>query len=124
ESLRKATELKSRFLSNMSHEFRTPLNSIQSLARIVLDELEGPLTDGQRKAVELVRRSALDLSEMVNDLLDLAKIEAGKIAVHAAPFDAAHLFGALRGVLRPLLAEGGAVQLVFDSPPDMTLVSD
>jgi signal transduction histidine kinase/anti-sigma regulatory factor (Ser/Thr protein kinase)/DNA-binding response OmpR family regulator len=119
ESLRKATELKSRFLSNMSHEFRTPLNSIQSLARIVLDGSEGPLSDGQRKAVQLIRKSALDLAEMVNDLLDLAKIEAGKIAVWPTEFEAAELLGSLRAVLRPLIQEGSPVQLVFEPPPPL-----
>ncbi len=117
ESLRKATELKSRFLSNMSHEFRTPLNSIQSLARIVLDGSEGPLSEGQRKAVQLMRKSAVDLADMVNDLLDLAKIEAGKIAVWPTEFEVAELLGSLRAVLRPLLQEGSGVQLIFDPPP-------
>ena len=119
ESLRKATELKSRFLSNMSHEFRTPLNSIQSLARIVLEGSEGPLTDGQRKAVHLIRKSALDLADMVNDLLDLAKIEAGKIAVWPTEFEVAELLGSLRAVLRPLMQEGSPVQLVFEPPPPL-----
>ena len=119
DSLRKATELKSRFLSNMSHEFRTPLNSIQSLARIVLDGSEGPISDGQRKALLLIRKSAVDLTEMVNDLLDLAKIEAGKIVVRPSEFDLAHLLGSLRGVLRPLLTDNSPVQLVFDPPPDL-----
>jgi CheY-like chemotaxis protein len=103
----------------MSHEFRTPLNSIQSLARIVLDGSEGPVNEGQRKALQLIRKSAVDLTEMVNDLLDLAKIEAGKIVVRPSEFDLAHLLGSLRGVLRPLLTENSPVQLVFDPPPDL-----
>src|SRR5258705_4778928 len=119
ESLRKATDLKSRFLSNMSHEFRTPLNCIQSLARIVLDGSEGPLNDGQRKALQLIRKSAVDLTEMVNDLLDLAKIEAGKIAVRPVEFELTHLIGSLRGVLRPLLNDSSPVQLLFDAPPEL-----
>ena len=113
ESLRKATELKSRFLSNMSHEFRTPLNSIQSLARILLDGSEGPLGDGQKKAITLIRRSAVDLAEMVNDLLDLARIEAGKVAVRTSEFDVQHLFGSLRGVLKPLQTNPGP-ELIFE----------
>jgi signal transduction histidine kinase/CheY-like chemotaxis protein len=119
ESLRKATELKSRFLSNMSHEFRTPLNAIQSLARLVLEGAEGPLTDGQRTALRLVHKSAVDLAEMVNDLLDLAKIEAGKITVRPAEFDVAQLLGSLRGVLRPLSQESPSVQLILDPSPDL-----
>ncbi|MGZ6124700.1 MAG: ATP-binding protein [Myxococcales bacterium] len=119
ESLRKATELKSRFLSNMSHEFRTPLNSIQSLARLVLEGSEGPLTESQRKALKLVHKSATDLAEMVNDLLDLAKIEAGKISVRPAAFDASQLLGSLRGVLRPLSQDISPVQLIFDPCPEL-----
>ena len=115
DSLRRATELKSRFLANMSHEFRTPLNSIQSLARILLDGLEGPLSDDQQHAVALIRTSAVGLSDMVNDLLDLAKIEAGKVSVRPEPFTVAHLFGSLRAMLRPLTR--GAVPLVFDEVP-------
>ena len=114
ESLRKATDLKSRFLSNMSHEFRTPLNSIQSLSRILLDGSEGPLGDGQRRAVGLIRKSAVDLAEMVNDLLDLAKIEAGKIAVRPVEFDVAKLFGSLRGMIKPLVNESSGVLLVIE----------
>lgn len=119
ESLRKATDLKSRFLSNMSHEFRTPLNSIQSLARIILDGSEGAITEGQAKALHLMRKSALDLTEMVNDLLDLAKIEAGKITVRPVEFEVAHLLGSLRAVLRPLLADDSPVQLVFEPLPPL-----
>src|SRR5205823_3331385 len=77
------------------------------------------LNEGQRKALELMRRSALDLTEMVNDLLDLSKIEAGKITVRPTDFDVAQLFRSLRGVLRPLLQDGSSVQLIFDPPPDL-----
>src|SRR5262249_17947924 len=80
--LRRADEMKTRFLSNMSHEFRTPLNSILSLSRLLLDRLDGDLTQEQEKQVFYIRRSAESLSEIVNDLLDLAKVEAGKITVN------------------------------------------
>src|SRR5206468_5367487 len=66
-----------------------------------------------------IRKSAVDLSEMVNDLLDLAKIEAGKIVVRPVEFEVALLLGSLRAVLRPLLDETGAVELAFDPPPDV-----
>ncbi len=124
ESLRKATELKSRFLSNMSHEFRTPLNSVQALARILLEGAEGPLNESQTKALQLVRKSALDLTEMVNDLLDLAKIEAGKVQVRPSEFDAGTLLGSLRGALRPLAMGNAEVQLVFEAAPEIQLHTD
>ncbi|HEU5324142.1 MAG TPA: response regulator, partial [Methylomirabilota bacterium] len=118
DHLRRADEMKSRFLSNMSHEFRTPLNSILALSRLLLDEADGPLSGEQRRQVGYVRRAAEELTDLVNDLLDLAKVEAGKVVVRPVEFDAASLFGALRGVLRPLLVND-AVALVFEEPPDV-----
>ena len=79
--LREATELKSRFLSYMSHEFKTPLGSIRSIARILLDKMDGPLTSEQEKQVNFIQGSAVELSDMVADLLDLAKIEAGRVSI-------------------------------------------
>lgn len=113
--LQRASELKSRFLSHMSHEFRTPLNSILSLSGFLLDRLDGDLTAEQEKQVGLIRSSAQGLFELVNDLLDLAKIEAGKIPLRPAEFTLPELFGTLRGMFRPLLQPGGPA-LVFEDP--------
>jgi signal transduction histidine kinase/CheY-like chemotaxis protein len=113
DHLRRADELKSRFLSNMSHEFRTPLNSILALSGLLLAGVDGDLTSEQVRQVQFVRKAAQDLSELVGDLLDLAKVEAGKIVVRPTEFDVGGLFGALRGMLRPLLV-GDAVRLVFE----------
>jgi signal transduction histidine kinase/CheY-like chemotaxis protein len=113
DHLRRADELKSRFLSNMSHEFRTPLNSIMALSRLVLDRTDGELSEEQEKQLKYIRKAAENLTELVNDLLDLAKVEAGKIDVRPAEFVVENLFGALRGMLRPLLV-GDAVALVFE----------
>lgn len=122
--LQRASELKSKFLSNMSHEFRTPLNSILALSRILLDRLDGDLTREQEKQVQYIRRSAEQLIDMVNDLLDIAKVEAGKITVRPTEFDAESLFGSLRGVLKPLLVSQ-RVSLVFEDPQNMpTLYTD
>jgi signal transduction histidine kinase len=118
EQLRKAGELKTRFLSNLSHEFRTPLNSILALSRLLLDRIDGELTAEQERQVGYVRRSAESLLELVNDLLDLAKIEAGKVEVKATSFRVSSLFGALRGALRPLQVSP-SVELIFDSADDM-----
>ena len=110
DHLRRADESKSRFLSNMSHEFRTPLSSIRALSKLLLDRIDGELTEEQEKQVRFIRKAAEDLSETVDDLLDLAKIEAGKIEVRPAEFEVDTLFSALRGMLRPL-SPGGAVEL-------------
>lgn len=114
DHLRRADEVKSRFLSNMTHEFRTPLNSILALARLLLDRLDGELTTEQEKQVSFIRKAATDLSELVNDLLDLAKIEAGKSEVRPTSFTVESLFSALRGMLRPLLLNT-AVELFFEA---------
>ena len=113
DHLRRADELKSKFLSHMSHEFRTPLNSILALSRLLLSRSDGELTPEQEKQVHFIRKAAENLTELVNDLLDLAKVEAGKTVISPSTFTAASLFGALRGMLRPLLV-GDAVALVFD----------
>jgi signal transduction histidine kinase/DNA-binding response OmpR family regulator len=118
EHLRRADEMKSRFLSNMSHEFRTPLNSILALARLLLDRLDGELTSEQEKQVAFIRKAATDLAELVNDLLDLAKIEAGKIEIRPAEFTVASLFSALRGMLRPLLVST-TVDLIFEEVTEL-----
>jgi signal transduction histidine kinase/DNA-binding response OmpR family regulator len=121
DHLRRADEMKSRFLSNMSHEFRTPLNSMLALTRLLIDRADGPLSTEQELQVSLVRKAAQDLSELVNDLLDLAKVEAGKTVVRATDFEARELFGTLRGMLRPLLV-GDTVALVFEEPENVPLL--
>jgi signal transduction histidine kinase/ActR/RegA family two-component response regulator len=115
ESLRRADESKTRFLSNMSHEFRTPLSSIRALAKLLLAGVDGDLSTEQEKQVGFILQGAVTLSEMVDDLLDLAKIEAGKVDVHPSLIDVDDMFGALRGMLRPLLS-GDGVTLSFESP--------
>jgi signal transduction histidine kinase/CheY-like chemotaxis protein len=117
--LQRASELKSHFLSNMSHEFRTPLNSITALSQILLDRLDGDLTEEQEKQVKFIHGSAQDLTDLVNDLLDLAKVEAGKVSIRASSFKVDGVFAALRGMLRPLLSQNSSVNLVFDEPLDL-----
>jgi signal transduction histidine kinase/response regulator RpfG family c-di-GMP phosphodiesterase len=118
DHLRRADEVKTRFLSNMSHEFRTPLNSILALSRILLDRTDGDLTAEQEVQVTYIRKSAESLFELVNDLLDIAKVEAGKITVRPVEFEVAALFGALRGMLRPLLVST-SLHLIFEDPVDI-----
>ena len=115
QALRQASDLKSRFLSYMSHEFRTPLGSILSINSLLADELDGPLSPEQHKQVAFVSTAARELSDMVDDLLDLAKIEAGRITISPAWFDMFDLFSALRGMFRPIV-DASAVDLIFEEP--------
>lgn len=113
DRLREANALKTKFLSYMSHEFRTPLNSILGLTRILLAGLDGDLTEEQRKQVELIKGASGDLLEMVNDLLDLAKVEAGRTDVVVTTFEVSQLFATLRAMFLPLVTTPD-VRLVFD----------
>lgn len=118
EQLKQASDLKSRFLSYMSHEFRTPLGSIRSITRLLSDELDGPLSSEQHKQIAFISGAAMELSEMVDDLLDLAKIEAGRITISPAWFDMFDLFSALRGMFRPIV-DGDSVDLIFEEPKNI-----
>ena len=113
ERLRRADEMKSRFLSNTSHELRTPLSSIRALAKLLLDRMDGDLTQEQERQVRFIEAAAADLSELVNDLLDLAKIEAGRVELVVAPIVVDNLFRALKGMLRPLV-DDARVDLIFE----------
>jgi signal transduction histidine kinase/CheY-like chemotaxis protein len=112
DHLRRADELKSRFLSNMTHEFRTPVNSIIGLSNLLVED-RGRHGQEPEPEVLYIRKAAEQLSELVNDLLDLAKVEAGKTVVRPGELEVDKLFGALRGMLRPLLLNQ-SVALVFD----------
>jgi signal transduction histidine kinase/FixJ family two-component response regulator len=121
DHLRRADEMKSRFLSNMSHEFRTPLSSIRALSKLLLDRVDGPLSPEQEKQVAFILKGSDDLSELVNDLLDLAKIEAGKTEIRPNEFDIADMFDTLKGMLRPLLVTD-TVKLLFDIPRPLPIM--
>jgi signal transduction histidine kinase len=113
--LKEAADLKSRFLSYMSHEFRTPLASITSIADILLVGLDGPLTAEQQRQIKFVQGSVRELTEMVDDLLDLAKVEAGRISISPEWFEMVDLFSALRGMFKPIVSNS-VVSLIFEEP--------
>jgi signal transduction histidine kinase len=117
--LRRADEISARFLSNMTHDLRTPLNSIQALTRLLLDRIDGELTNEQERQVHLIQKSADSLSELVNDLLELGKVAAGKILVRPVHFEVKDLFGELRGMLQPLIPNA-TVNLVFETPENLS----
>jgi signal transduction histidine kinase len=119
--LERANDLKTRFLSDLNHEIRTPLNAVRNVARLLLDGYEGPLTERHRKAIEMMRQSTDALSELVDDWLDLAKIEAGRTEVRIDAFSVDRLWGALRGVFRPIETDE-AVSLIFEPVPALPLL--
>jgi signal transduction histidine kinase len=114
-AVQQASETKTRFLSGVTHELRTPLNSIVSLSRLMLAHADGPLTLEQEKQAHFILRSAQNMTEMVNDLLDLARIEAGKATTNLTHFTVAELYAGLRGMFRPL-ATNPEVKLAFEIP--------
>jgi signal transduction histidine kinase len=111
--LKRISDYKSRFLNDISHELRTPLTSVQNLTRILLDHSDGELTSEQERQVKMIRKAAEGLMEMVNELLDLARIEAGKVAIEKSTFLISDMFAALRGLIRPLVTSS-EVTLVID----------
>ncbi|WP_428000892.1 sensor histidine kinase [Acidovorax sp.] len=113
EQLKHATQLKSRFLSYMSHEFRTPIGATLSIARLLLDHVDGPLTPEQERQVEFIQMTCQEFSNMVDDLLDLAKIEAGRVDISPEWFEMMDLFTALRGMFKPIL-DNDELSLVFE----------
>ena len=121
--LRAASEAKTRFLANVSHELRAPVTAIIGLGRLLADESSDKLSPDQSRQVELIRGSATDLLSLVNDLLDLAKAEAGRIEPNITEVDLRAVFGQLRGTLRPL-ATRSEVDFVVDEPRVPTLATD
>lgn len=125
QEIQRIVDLKSRFLSNITHEFRTPLNSIISISRMLLERVDGELTDEQEKQARYINRAARDLSDLVNDLLDLAKTESCKIDITPSVVSVNELFATLRGMLRPLIEHNTVVTLSFDAPhPPVEMVCD
>jgi signal transduction histidine kinase len=121
--LRAASEAKTRFLANVSHELRAPVTAIIGLGRLLADASSDRLTEEQGRQVELIRGSATDLLALVNDLLDLAKAEAGRLEPRWTEVDLKAVFGQLRGTLRPLVTRP-EVELIIEEPRLTALRSD
>ncbi len=107
EQLKQLDRLKSEFLATMSHELRTPLNSIIGFSSILRQGLAGPLNDEQTKQIDMVRGSAKHLLSLINDLLDLSRIESGRMALTWAVFDLPSLLREVEAVLAPMVAQRG-----------------
>jgi PAS domain S-box-containing protein len=116
--LEDANRHKTQFLSHMSHELRTPLNSILGYTDIVLQELPGPLNEEQHKQLSLVKESARQLLKLISGLLDIARIEAGKVEVKVSEFSLQQLLYTITESVRPL-AENKGLRLSLEIAPSL-----
>jgi PAS domain S-box-containing protein len=124
EQLKEFDRLKSEFLAMMSHELRTPMNSIIGFTGILRQELAGPLNEEQKKQLGMVNVSARHLLELINDILDLSRIESGKVEVSAENFRVADVVTQVIGSLRPAADQKG-LSLEHDiADPSKVICSD
>ncbi|WP_329025227.1 hybrid sensor histidine kinase/response regulator [Streptomyces sp. NBC_01423] len=120
--LREASEAKTRFWANVSHELRTPVNSVVGLARLLLEFDGDGLDEEQRRQIGLISASGATLLALVDELLDVAKAESGRLEPHWAPVDLRAALGQLRGTLRGYESPGAAELIVAES--GLSIVSD
>ncbi|HWO21581.1 MAG TPA: ATP-binding protein [Kofleriaceae bacterium] len=113
EYQRSALELRTRFMSEMGHELRTPLHSLTAISQFLIDRLDGDLTPEQDKQVRLIHEVALGLTDYVNDLLDLARADAGKMTVRTAAVPVDDVLRMLRRIMSPLAPRGVELRFVI-----------
>ncbi len=121
KQVEEANRLKSEFLSNMSHELRTPLNSILALSRVVIDQARGKISEEQTHYLEIVERNGKQLLQLINDILDLSKIEAGFIDLHPKAFPITGIIEVIIESLSPL-AKNKKIILEADLAEDLPLL--
>ena len=102
-ALEQASALKSQFLANMSHEFRTPLNAILGYTHMLLNNVTGQVTDPQRKSLTRIDSNAKHLLALINDILDITRIEAGRMPLNATTFRVSELFEEVQSELEPII---------------------
>ncbi|MET0236921.1 MAG: ATP-binding protein [Kibdelosporangium sp.] len=122
--LKEAIEAKTRFWANVSHELRTPINSVIGLSRLLLDRHADPLTAEQHHQAKMISDSGETLLVLVNELLDAAKAESGRLRPQLGTVDLRALFAQLRGTLRPIVPNGDVALVVEDPDVDSQLVTD
>jgi signal transduction histidine kinase len=118
EKLLQVDQLKTQFLANMSHELRTPLNSIIGFSRIILKGIDGPITEKQAEDLTAIYNNGQHLLQMINEILDMAKIEAGKMTLVFKEIEIAESILDVRDTIRGLLVEDN-VRLVWDVPDNL-----
>jgi PAS domain S-box-containing protein len=115
-----ASAAKSEFLASMSHELRTPLNAILGFAQLLQRDKKAPLNDRQLERVDHVLKGGEHLLRLIDDILDLSRIEAGRVTVSSEPVGVREVLGEVRATLAPMAARFG-VELQLEAPPDPTL---
>ncbi|MDQ3081606.1 MAG: ATP-binding protein [Gemmatimonadota bacterium] len=124
EELEQAMGVRNRFYASMSHELRTPINAVIGYSTLMIDNIYGPLNEKQREGLQRTLRAARHLLELVNDVLDLSKIEAGKIELALAPVNVPHLIDDLFVTVRPLADEHGTSLSFVRPETDISIVTD
>jgi len=113
----RANRLKSEFLASMSHELRTPLHTVIGFSELLAEEIEGPLNEKQKRFINHIHKDSLHLLELINDVLDLSKIEAGRLELHPETFDVAAAIEEVLSTIRPQgLAKSIAIETDFSEP--------
>jgi signal transduction histidine kinase/ActR/RegA family two-component response regulator len=122
EEMRKADQLKSQFLANMSHELRTPLNSIIGFSRVILKGIDGPINDTQQQDLQAIYSSGQHLLSLINDILDLSKIEAGKMELSFE--DRVDIRELIQSVLSTAkgLVKDKPIEIINEIAPDLPLI--
>jgi PAS domain S-box-containing protein len=108
-ALEQASALKSQFLANMSHEFRTPLNAILGYTHMLLNNVTGQVTDPQRKSLTRIDSNAKHLLALINDILDITRIEAGRMPLNATTFRVSELFEEVQSELEPIIKRSNLI---------------
>ncbi len=121
--LKEVNRLKNEFVASVSHELRTPMNSIIGYTDCLLDGLDGPLAPDQVRSLTRVKNNSAQLLNLLNDILDLAKIEAGKMRLQPEDFDLAELGREVMEVVRPLVRDP-SVGLFVDTPAALAVRAD
>ncbi len=123
--LRELDRLKSSFLANMSHELRTPLNSILGFSDVMLEELDGPLTENMSNDLKLIQKNGQHLLHLINDVLDMAKIEAGRMNLNPEKFSVQETFEEVTSITSTMASEKNiALFIESDSDQEVQIVAD
>jgi protein-histidine pros-kinase len=124
QTLQKANQMKSEFLATMSHELRTPLNGIIGFTEFLADEKPGALNSKQKEYLQDVLNSARHLLQLINDVLDLSKVEAGKVELHPETFGLQKAMSEVCSILKPLAIKKTITVKTAVAPSDQAVTLD